>query len=115
MVVDFERRRTFQSTPAAVELSFGMREQPPLRVELRDGRTLAFRGLIDRVDSTPGGLVVFDYKAGKSSSFPKVSSNESVFTARDRSTLIRTPSSRRRYERYRASVSVTALAAATKS
>ena len=39
---------------------------PPALVSLADGRTIALRGKIDRVDRTPDGsrLLVFDYKSG---------------------------------------------------
>ena len=54
--------------PAAVELAFGVRgaEQPPLVTSLDDGRSIAFRGRIDRVDRSPDGsrLLVLDYKSG---------------------------------------------------
>jgi hypothetical protein len=56
----------------AAELTFGMaaepgrNEHPALTVELPDGRAIAFRGKIDRVDRGPGGkLAVIDYKSGR--------------------------------------------------
>lgn len=51
--------------PEAVELSFGMRNEKPIVVQLGD-RAIAFRGRIDRVDRSPDGthLVVLDYKSG---------------------------------------------------
>ncbi len=42
---------------------------PELAVPLADGRTLTFRGLVDRVDRTPDGLLVVDYKTGKRNDF----------------------------------------------
>jgi RecB family exonuclease len=44
---------------------------PPLLVTLADGRTVALRGRIDRVDRAPDGsrLVVLDYKTGASSPY----------------------------------------------
>ncbi|MCH8995145.1 MAG: PD-(D/E)XK nuclease family protein [Chloroflexi bacterium] len=51
-----------------MELSFGVADarQPALIVALADGRTVAFRGRIDRVDRAPDGgrLLVLDYKTG---------------------------------------------------
>lgn len=48
----------------ALELRFGLGEEPPARVSLRGGE-LRLRGAIDRVDRRPeGGLVVIDYKTG---------------------------------------------------
>jgi RecB family exonuclease len=48
----------------AVELSFGLDGHPPAVIELDDGRRLAFRGRIDRVDSHPAGAALYDYKTG---------------------------------------------------
>ena len=47
------------------ELRFGG-GTAPASIELRDGRTVAFRGSIDRVDVSPAGdrVVVVDYKTG---------------------------------------------------
>jgi RecB family exonuclease len=56
------------STPVRTELRFGLPE--PVRVDLGDGRVIAFRGAIDRVDEAPGGgLVVIDYKTGGSARY----------------------------------------------
>jgi ATP-dependent helicase/DNAse subunit B len=51
--------------PADVEMSFGMGDEQPIEVQI-GGRTIAFRGRIDRVDRSPDGdrLVVLDYKSG---------------------------------------------------
>ena len=55
--------------PIAAELSFGGDsddDAPPVTVALDDGRSVAFRGSVDRVDRTAGGrLMVSDYKTGK--------------------------------------------------
>ncbi|HVC70151.1 MAG TPA: PD-(D/E)XK nuclease family protein [Acidimicrobiales bacterium] len=55
--------------PIAAELSFGVDDddaEPPVSVVLDDGRSVAFRGSVDRVDRTTGGqLMVSDYKTGK--------------------------------------------------
>lgn len=65
--------RTYQFDPIAVELGIGRAENdlPPWEIDLGDGRKLAFRGSVDRVDATavPGRddalcLTVLDYKSG---------------------------------------------------
>lgn len=62
-------RRTWRSTPVAVELAFGIDDDPAV-LALDDGRALAFRGRIDRVDRTDDGrLVVIDYKTGRTEGF----------------------------------------------
>jgi len=52
----------------AMELAFGVpgADQPAAVVSLPDGRSLAFRGRIDRVDRAPdrSRLLVLDYKTG---------------------------------------------------
>jgi RecB family exonuclease len=55
------------------ELSFGMRERPPVRVGLSDGREIWFRGSADRVDRAGSALVVVDYKTGSAGSFKTIS------------------------------------------
>lgn len=70
LVHDARRRAAFASTPVAVEEPFGLDGEPPLTLDVGAGRTLAFRGYIDRVDATPdGGHVVYDYKSGKGSHY----------------------------------------------
>jgi hypothetical protein len=70
VVADTELRAELHTTPAAVELAFGLDGEPPADIELADGRQLAFRGYIDRVDRTHDGeLVVLDYKTGRSDRF----------------------------------------------
>ena len=50
-----------QGRPIHAELEFGR-----ARFELPDGRTVAFKGAIDRIDELPGGGVkVIDYKTGR--------------------------------------------------
>ncbi|MBL8775878.1 MAG: PD-(D/E)XK nuclease family protein [Acidimicrobiales bacterium] len=73
---DAARRAAFGSTPMAVEQPFGIDGEEPLRIELEGGRTLAFRGYIDRVDRTvDGGHVVVDYKSGKGSAYKDLESD----------------------------------------
>ena len=59
-----------------VELAFGLAdaEQPAVTVALDDGRAVAFRGRIDRVDRAPDGsrLLVLDYKSGSPARYAKL-------------------------------------------
>ncbi|HVM66990.1 MAG TPA: PD-(D/E)XK nuclease family protein, partial [Acidimicrobiales bacterium] len=58
-----ERDAVRGGTPLRTELRFGVPE--PVRVDLGDGRTVAFRGSVDRVDEgDDGSLTVIDYKTG---------------------------------------------------
>lgn len=68
---DDTTRAARRSHPVATELAFGPdRDQPPVQVDLGDGRTVLLRGFIDRVDRTAdGGVVVVDYKTGSASSY----------------------------------------------
>jgi ATP-dependent helicase/nuclease subunit B len=53
--------------PRDVEVGFGYPDDalPPVRLDLENGRTVLFRGRIDRVDEgRDGNLEVFDYKTG---------------------------------------------------
>ncbi|MEX2254778.1 MAG: PD-(D/E)XK nuclease family protein, partial [Acidimicrobiia bacterium] len=54
--------------PDGLERAFGDDGEPPVEVDLGDGRSVRFRGRIDRVDRAPGGklAVVYDYKTGGS-------------------------------------------------
>jgi RecB family exonuclease len=54
--------------PDGLERAFGDPGQVPVAVDLPDGRTVHFRGRIDRVDRSPAGdrAVVYDYKTGSS-------------------------------------------------
>lgn len=66
---DEELRLEHGVVPADVELAFGLQgaTQPAVVVSLDDGRDVAFRGRIDRVDRAPDGslLLVIDYKTGR--------------------------------------------------
>jgi len=71
---DDERRSNDLLTPVAAEMAFGFDGNEPLVLHLADGRTLRFRGRIDRVDrAVGGGLVVTDFKTGKKQYYNKVS------------------------------------------
>ena len=75
---DSERRRQRRARPYATELRFGFDDGvPPVAVELPDGRTVRFRGSVDRVDRTDqGGLIVTDYKTGGTSAYTGLSESE---------------------------------------
>jgi RecB family exonuclease len=69
-----ELRAAPSSTPAHFEVSFGpAREraegephsEEPVAVDLGDGRMLRVSGKIDRIDRSPDGLVLRDYKTGR--------------------------------------------------
>lgn len=66
-------RRRFRSTPIAVEWAFGFDVEgsgPAAELDAGDGRRVAFRGVIDRIDRTAdGGLLVLDYKTGSAASY----------------------------------------------
>ena len=71
---DQELRTEKQMVPSKVEMPFGMGDRfdysvPAAMVELPDGRKLALRGFIDRVDErvSDGVPVVIDYKTGGAS------------------------------------------------
>jgi ATP-dependent helicase/DNAse subunit B len=74
---DEEMRRENGCLPLAVEMGFGMGtagSHPPALVSLADGRTVALRGKIDRVDRTPDSprLLVFDYKSGSAGYYSRL-------------------------------------------
>lgn len=59
-------RAHFGVTPVAVEFTFGRNGEPPLEIDLGDGRVIALSGQADRVDAGDGRAVVWDYKVAKS-------------------------------------------------
>lgn len=74
-ILKFDDRREHRGTVVATELKFGLADSdlPPLRRKLPSGRTVLFRGSIDRVEKTGAGdLVVVDYKTGKLDSYKKL-------------------------------------------
>jgi RecB family exonuclease len=52
------------SRPVGVEWRFGESADRPVALTLDDGRTVRFAGRLDRVDETPSGACVIDYKSG---------------------------------------------------
>ena len=52
------------SRPVGVEWRFGESVDRPVVLELPDGRAVRFAGRLDRVDETPSGACIIDYKSG---------------------------------------------------
>jgi ATP-dependent helicase/nuclease subunit B len=52
------------SRPVGVEWRFGEAVDRPVVLTLDDGRAVRFAGRLDRVDATPSGARVIDYKSG---------------------------------------------------
>jgi RecB family exonuclease len=52
------------SRPVGVEWRFGAAVERPVTLDLDDGRAVRFAGRLDRVDETPSGARVIDYKSG---------------------------------------------------
>jgi ATP-dependent helicase/DNAse subunit B len=51
--------------PFQQELHFGLRDRPPLRLDLVNGESILVGGVVDRVDRDAGGhLRIIDYKSG---------------------------------------------------
>jgi ATP-dependent helicase/nuclease subunit B len=69
LTIDPEFREALDTVPAAagLEVPFGMAGRPGVTVALSGGRSVTFRGRIDRVDRSPDGerVVVYDYKTGR--------------------------------------------------
>lgn len=68
---DAAYRAATGAVPVAVEDLFGFGDDPGLAIELGDGRSVRFRGRVDRVDAGPDGtLRVIDYKTGRVAAAP---------------------------------------------
>ncbi len=65
---------------SGLELAFGIDGAEPVAVPLTDGRTVRFRGRIDRVDRSPDGtrVVVYDYKTGSAKSYEGIGADDPV-------------------------------------
>ena len=73
--IDDRRCRSASRVPVAAEFCFGDENVAPLEV-VAAGRTVRFRGKIDRVDrGADGSLTVVDYKTGSSGSFAVLESD----------------------------------------
>jgi len=57
--------RSGEGRPVAVEWCFGEAYGRPVVLELSGGRRIRFAGRLDRVDETPSGARVVDYKTGR--------------------------------------------------
>lgn len=67
---DDQYRAAHESTPDHFELGFGMGANDPLEISLDDGRSLLFRGMVDRVDQGPhGSRRIVDYKTGSGNQY----------------------------------------------
>ena len=62
---DSEYRSKEEAVPTLLEGEFGYAGQQRASFSLPDGREIALRGRIDRVDLCPDALVIIDYKTGK--------------------------------------------------
>lgn len=72
---DLRHRRGL--TPIAVEAPFGFEGRPQLTVDLGDGRSMRFGGMIDRLDrANNGAIVVTDYKTGSTRNFKGLSQDD---------------------------------------
>jgi hypothetical protein len=80
LVKDSGHRLETGTSPLAVELGFGFAGGlAAVAVVLPDGRSLAIRGKVDRIDlAEDGTLHVVDYKTGKSDRFKKLSAENPV-------------------------------------
>ncbi len=75
IAADAERLAMQLASPVGCEVPFGGENQPTAALHLPSGRTLWFRGSIDRVDRTRfGNLEVSDYKTGNSLPYVGLSS-----------------------------------------
>ncbi|MHB1776805.1 MAG: PD-(D/E)XK nuclease family protein [Acidimicrobiales bacterium] len=76
---DDARRAALGCRPEAVELGFGRHDEPPVTVELGDGRQVPFRGTVDRIDRTSDGTaVVVDYKTGGTYGYEELGDGDPV-------------------------------------
>ncbi len=81
LTADNVTRSVWQAMPMHTELGFGVRDatQPAITVPLPDGRSVRFRGSIDRLDvGFDGSLYVTDYKTGNSKSYRELTESNPV-------------------------------------
>ena len=80
-ILKFDSQREPRGTVVATELKFGLPDGdfPPLKRTLPSGRTVTFRGSVDRVEKTAAGtLVVVDYKTGKLDTYKQLSPDNPI-------------------------------------
>lgn len=66
LAIDDHVRASSRARPARVELAFGFGENAPVELPIPGGRSLRFRGMVDRLDrGDDGTLHVYDYKTGR--------------------------------------------------
>ncbi|MCY4272052.1 MAG: PD-(D/E)XK nuclease family protein [bacterium] len=93
---DNQLRRQRLVSPVASELAFGMGGTTPedceaLEVDLPEGRSVRFRGQIDRVDRGEGGLLVTDYKTGNARAYRQLDEGSKNWDPVQRGTRLQLP------------------------
>lgn len=93
---DNKLRQERHVAPVATELGFGLGggkpdDQDVIDVELPNGRTVRFRGQIDRVDRGEDGLLVTDYKTGKADPYRGLDENSKSWDPVQRGTRLQLP------------------------
>lgn len=93
---DNELRQERLVAPVASELAFGMGGSKPgdhesIDVDLPEGRSVRFRGQIDRVDQGEGGLLVTDYKTGKTDPYKGLDETSKNWDPVQRGTRLQLP------------------------
>ena len=93
---DNELRQQRLVAPVASELTFGMGGSEPddheaIEVDLPNGQAVRFRGQIDRVDQGEGGLLVTDYKTGKSYPYKDLDESSKNWDPVQRGTRLQLP------------------------
>ena len=79
LTADDAYRAKTRSRPTKVELPFGLHDASPVSLDLPDGRSLQFRGMIDRLDrSDDGRTFVSDYKTGSDSPYKGIDKGDPV-------------------------------------
>ena len=93
---DDELRRQRRVAPVASELAFGMGDNKAgdyeaIEVDMPNGQAVRFRGQIDRVDQGKGGLLVTDYKTGKSDPYKDLDEGSNNWDPVQRGTRLQLP------------------------
>ncbi len=93
---DNELRQQRLVAPVASELAFGMGDNKAgdyeaIEVDMPNGQAVRFRGQIDRVDQGEGGLLVTDYKIGKSDPYKDLDEGSNDWDPVQRGTRLQLP------------------------